>query len=108
VDEPERDVETALHTAGVGLGDPSRGIGEADALEQLLDALPSPDAVESVDLCLHFQVLAAGRLRVEAVLLPDDPDRATHPLCIADDVEPGHPRLAAVCARERGQDPDGR
>ena len=108
MDEPERDVEAALHASGVGLGDPSRGIGQAEALEQLFDALPSRAAGEAVDLGLHLQVLAAGRLRVEAVLLPDDPDRATHPLCIADDVEPGHPRLAAVCARERGQDPDGR
>jgi hypothetical protein len=41
------------------------------------------------------------------VLLPDDAERAAHPLCVADDVEAGHPRLAAVGARERGQDLDG-
>src|SRR5206468_9322 len=106
VDESERDVETALHAARVGLGDSAGRLGQPKTLEQLLDALPPRAAGQPIDLGLHLQVLAAGRLRVEAVLLADDADRAAHPLCVADDIEAGHTRLAAVWARERGQDLD--
>ena len=38
VDEPERDVEAPLHPARVGAREPVGGVGEADELEQLVDA----------------------------------------------------------------------
>src|SRR5262249_32246749 len=83
-------------------------LGQAELLEQLPDPLPPPSAGQPVDLGLHLQVLAAARLRVETVLLPHHSDRAAHRLCVAEHVEAGHARLAAVWARERGQDADGR
>src|SRR5262249_61281284 len=107
VDEPERDVETALHPARVGLRDSAGRLGEAETFEQLLDALPPRTAGQPVDLGLHLQVLAPGRLRVEAVFLADDADRAAHTFRVGDDIEAGHARLAAVWARESGQDLDG-
>ncbi len=106
VDEAERDVETALHPARVGLRDSGRRLGQPETLEQLLNPLAARGAGQPVDLGLHLQVLAAARLRVEAVLLADDADRAAHGFRVADDIEAGHARLAAVRARERGQDLD--
>ena len=108
VDEPERDVEPALHAARVRLGEPVAGPGQADLVQDLLDALAPSGADDPVDLGLHLEVLAAGRLRVEAGLLPDDPDRTAYAARVPDDVESGHARLAAVWTGERGQDLHGR
>jgi hypothetical protein len=50
-----------------------------------------------VDLSLQLEVLAAAGVGVEAGPLSDDADRAAHPLGVADDVQAGHVRRAAVC-----------
>jgi hypothetical protein len=108
VDEAEGDVEPSLHAAGIGLGQPPGRVGQAEPVEQLLDALPADCATDAVELGLHLQVLASGRLGVEAGLLPYNADRPSHPIGVADDVEARDACLATVCPRERGEDLDRR
>jgi hypothetical protein len=59
--------------------------------------------MEAVERGLHLEVLPAGRIRVGPRPLSHDADRAAHALGLAQDVEAGHPCLAAVGAREREQ-----
>ena len=53
-------------------------VGEAELLEQLVDARGQRAAAQPVDLALQAQVLAAGGLAVDARALADDADRAPH------------------------------
>ena len=57
--QAERDVEPALHAAGVRLGGAVGRGGEVEALEQLVDAPLQPPAGDVVDLALQDEVLAA-------------------------------------------------
>ena len=66
VDEPERDVEPALHPARVAVDDAVGGVGDPDELEQLVDALPQLAAAHALDAALQHQVLAAGGEAVDA------------------------------------------
>ena len=75
VHEPERDVEAALHPAGVAARDAIGGVGEAEQLEQLVHALVQRRACHRVDPALQQQVLAAGRLPVDAGVLRDVADQ---------------------------------
>ena len=74
--EPERDVEPPLHAAGVAARDAVGGVAQADELEQLVDALAQRRAGHAVDAPLEQEVLAAGRLPVDARVLRDVADRA--------------------------------
>ena len=65
MDEGHRDVEPALHPAAVAPRDPVAGLGQPEALEQLLGALLDLLAPDPVDLPLQAQVLAAGGLDVD-------------------------------------------
>jgi hypothetical protein len=56
------------------------------------------------DLALQPQVLAAGRLAVEAARLGDDADRFADPGRFAQDVVARDLRRAAVRVSERGED----
>src|SRR4029079_15390003 len=60
-----------------------------------------------VEVALQRQVLTAGQLAVDARLLRDDADPATHVGRLPVDVEAGHPRGPGVGPRPRGQDLDG-
>ena len=83
-------------------------VGQVEALEQLGRAPLQLAAGQVVDRALELQVLAAGRLGVEAVLLPDDADRAAHALRLREHVVAGDARLAFVGPREGGEDLDRR
>jgi hypothetical protein len=52
-------------------------------------------AGDPVELALEDEVLAPGGLRVDAVLLADDADRAAHAPRLGQHVEPGHAALPA-------------
>ena len=108
VDEPERDVEPALHPAGVAAHDPVGRVGEPDELEQLVHALLQLGAAHAVDPALQHQVLAAGGLAVEPRLLGHVAERAPGPVRVPDDVVPGDGRAARVGLRQRREDADGR
>ena len=78
VDQAHRDVELPLHPAGVRLDRPLRCRRQVESLELLGNASAKVGAGEIVDRTLQSEVLVSGRLRVEAVLLPDNADRTSH------------------------------
>ena len=87
VDEREREVEPALHTAGVAADLPVGGVGQADAREQLVGARPALVARQGLEARLQAQVLAAREERVERSLLERGADRPAHLGSLPDDVE---------------------
>src|SRR6266540_3384208 len=88
-------------------GDLLPHVGEAEAVQQLGGAPLELAPAHAVELALEGEVLAAGRLRVDPGLLGHAADRLADPLGLAQDVEPGDPRLAAVGPRQGGEDLDG-
>ena len=99
MDERERDVEPALHAAGVRADQAIGGVGEPELVEQRVDALPrAPTAREPEHLALQAQVLAPGRLDVGAAALRDDADRLADLDRVAEHVVAHHERGA----RSRG------
>src|SRR5262249_62257166 len=98
--EPGGDAEPPFHPAGVPARDPVGSVDEADELEQLADALAQRRAGHAVDAALQEQVLAAGRLPVDAGVLSDVSDRAPDALRVADDVLAGDERAARVRLRQ--------
>ena len=87
VHEREREVEAALHAAGVAADLAVGRVGEADALEQLGAAAAALALGQAVQRGLEAQVLAAGEQRVERGLLERGADRLAHLRALADDVE---------------------
>ena len=81
---------------------------QVEAREPLVDPRAQLAAREVVDRALEDEVLAAGRLGVEAVLLPDDADRAPHALGAASTSWPATAASPRVGAGQRGEDLDGR
>src|SRR5262249_54855664 len=80
---------------------------EPELLEQLVDAAAEVGAVQPLDAALQHQVLAAGRVDVDARLLRHVTDRAPDGIRVAGDVVAGDARCAAVGPSERGEDADG-
>ena len=80
VDEREREVEPALHAARVAADLAVGGVGQADALEQLV-ARARLRSARGIPWSarLEPQVLAAGEQRVERGLLERGADRARAP-----------------------------
>ena len=107
VDQPHGHVQLALHATRVGAGLAVGRLGEAEAVQQLVAAPLELAPAHAVELALEGEVLAAGRLRVDPGLLGHAADRLADPLGLAQDVEPGDPRLAAVGPRQGGEDLDG-
>ena len=108
MDQAHRDVEPPLHAARVGLDAPVGRVREAEALQRLRDPAPQRGAGDPVELALDDEVLAAGGVGVDAVLLADDADRVADADGLGEDVEAGDAGAAGVRPRERGEDPDGR
>ena len=108
VDEREREVEPALHAAGVGAHLAVAGAREPDAVEELCDQALALVATDAVEGGLEAQVLDAGQERVERGLLQRGPDRGADLGALLGHVEPGHGRPAAGRREEGGQHVDGR
>ena len=108
MDEPERDVEPALHAARVAPDDPVGGVRDPDEVEQLVDAAAEHVPRHALDPALEQEVLTAGRLAVDARLLRDVADRPPHAVRLADDVVAGDERAAGIRLRQRRQDPHRR
>ena len=97
VDERQRQVEAALHPAGVAADLAIGGLDQADPLEQLVAApVGAPRLRQAVQRGLQAHVLAAGEQRVERGLLQRGADRLPHLRALADDVVPGDPALPPV------------
>ena len=107
VEQAHGDVEPALHAAGVGLHLARGGVGEPEALERLGHPALQLGAGDPVELALDHEVLAAGGVGVDAVLLAHDADRMADAHRLGEDVETGHAGAARVGAGEGGEDADG-
>ena len=107
VHEGEREVEAALHAAGVAAHLAVGGVGQADALEQLDAAADALALGQAVQRGLEAQVLAAGQQRVERGLLEGGADRLAHVRALADDVVAAHARGARGGRQQRGEHEHG-
>ena len=94
VDEREREVQAALHAAGVAAHLAVGGVGEPDALEQLVAAGAALAAAEALQRRLQPHVVAARQQRVERRLLQRRADRRAHGRALAHDVVARHARRA--------------
>ena len=108
MDERGREVEPALHAAGVALDAPVGGVDEVDELEQLPARVGGlrPRAAEQPGL--QDEQLAAGLARVEPGLLQRDADLPAGGVRIGGHVDAGDARRARRDRHERRQHPDGR
>ncbi len=104
VNQGQRHVEAPLHAARPATDRAVRGLGQVEALQQLVHPPASADAE---DPRLQSQVVAAAGHRVQRRPLGDDADLAAHPLRMAQHVVAGDGRPAGIRTRERGQDLDG-
>ena len=104
-DERGGEVEPPPHAARVGLRGALRGVGEVEALEQLVGARARLGAAEVVELADHLEVLEAGQVLVDRGVLAGEADLRAQRVGVAHDVEARDPRAARVGLEQRGQDP---
>ena len=104
VQQREGEVEAALHAARVGLGLAVGGVGEADALEQLVAAPRALGARDALQPALQAHVLAAGQHRIERDVLQRDADRGAHLGALRGDVEAGDGGAAGGRRQQRRED----
>ena len=109
MDERERQVEPPLHAARVALDLAVGGLGQADALEQLVGrGAVALGARQRLQRGLQAQVLAAGEQRVERRLLQRGADRPRAPAAPSrDDVEAADARRAGGRRQQRRQHQHG-
>jgi hypothetical protein len=107
VDQAHGDVELALHTARVRAHQTTRCVGEPEPLQQLLCPPANLPRRQAVQVALEDEVLATRRVRVDARLLADDPDRPADTLPLTHDVMPSHHCAPLARSRERREDLHG-
>src|SRR6266542_2970849 len=86
---------------------PVVGPAQLEAVEDLDGPSPRLRRGQVVQPADHLDVLQAGEVLVHRRGLTGQADDVAERLGVADDVEPGHLRLAVVGREERGQDPNG-
>ena len=99
MDERQREVEPAPHAARVAADLAVGGVGEADALDQLVAAAQRLGLRDPVHPGLQAHVLARGQELVERRLLEGDADRVADVGPLLDDVVAGD---RARCPRSGG------
>jgi hypothetical protein len=107
VHQADRDVEPALHPAGVGPSHAARGVGQAELLEELVDPAVEIASAHPLQVPLQLHVLPAGQVAVHAGALRHDADRAAYLARLPEHVPARHARPALVGVRERGEHLDG-
>ena len=75
VEQPDRDVEAALHAAGVVLGPLAGPVGEIDELQDRVDPLRQARAGEAVEATEEAEVLPSREVRVDRQVLRHVADR---------------------------------
>ena len=103
-DQRGSEVEAAAHPTRVGADEAVGGIGEAEALEQLVRAGARLRALHVVELADHLEVLEAGQVLVDRGVLAGEPDLRAQRRGIALHVEPYDARAAPVGLEQRGED----
>ena len=86
----EREVESALHAAGVAADFAIGSVGQTDAFEQIVAALLQVGALHAMQRALQLDVLAARQEAIEGGLLQRSADRGAHLWALFDDVETSH------------------
>ena len=84
--ERQREVEAALHPAGIGADLAVRSLGQADAREQLVAAALTFFAGDAVHRRLQAEMLTTGEVRVERRFLERRADDLPHRRPLPDDV----------------------
>jgi hypothetical protein len=108
VDEREREVESALHAAGVAADAPVGRAGEPDAAQQLVRAGRPVAPRDAVQRHLQLEVVAPREQRVERGLLERCADRAPDARPLANDVVAAHPRRPGGRRQQRREHVHGR
>ncbi len=107
MDERGGQIEPPAHPARVGAHEPAGGIGQAEAVEQLIGTGCDPGTRKVGQAPDQHQVLAAGQVAVDRRVLPGKADPATHLVWLPSHVEAEHPRLACIGLEDGAQDPHG-
>ena len=108
MDERRREVEPALHAAGVALDHPVGGVVQLDERQQLLCAFRRSGGAEAEQPAVQDQQLAARLARVEPRLLERDADPATGLVRVAGDVDAHHLGAPRGDRQQRREHPHGR
>src|SRR5690606_14733987 len=108
VEEPDADVQPALHAAGELLGRALGAVGQADELEHLRGALPELGAAEAVEPPEEQEVLPRGELGVDRELLRDEAEQPLRLDLARAHPAPGDPHLAVVGGEQPGDHRDRR
>jgi hypothetical protein len=107
-DQAGGQVKPPAHAAGVGLDRASGRLGQAEALEQLVRALPGARRGQPAELADHDQVGPAGEVLVQRRVLTRQADDAADLRRRGDHVVAQYLRPAPVRAQQRGEHADGR
>jgi hypothetical protein len=103
-DERHRQVQPAAHAARVVLHRLAPGVGQAEALEELVGAPAGGRLVEPVEPAEKDEVLAAAEDLVDGGLLAAQPDPAPHLVRGVNHVGAGDGRPAGIGPQQRRQD----
>jgi hypothetical protein len=102
-----RQVQPAPHAAGIALDYPVGGVGQLEELEQFGGPRPGLARSHPAQLADQHEVLPAGQQPVQGGVLGGHADLPAHRGRPGQHVDAGHPGLARVRPRQRGQDPHG-
>src|SRR5699024_7945000 len=105
-DQGTGDVQTAAHTAGVLLHRASRGIAEAEGLQQLATAPAGGPGAQAHQPAEQHQVLQPGQVFVQGGELPGQGDPLPDGLRFGEHVVPQHSRSAGIGLQQGGEHPD--
>jgi hypothetical protein len=108
VHERRREIEAALHAAGVALDHPVRGVLELDQREQLPRARRGLRRAEPEQPAVQDQELAARLARIQSRLLKCHADPPPSAIGVARDVDAGNLRAAGGDRQQRGEHAHGR
>jgi hypothetical protein len=107
VDEREREIQAPLHATRVARHLAVGGVGEADALEELVRVHLAAVLADALQRRLQSKVVATGEQRVERRLLERDADHRAHLRAFLDDVVATDTCSSGRWRQQRRQDVDG-
>ena len=99
----EREVESALHAAGVATNFAVGCVGQTDAFEQVVAALLQVGALHAMQRALQLDVFSTRQEAIERGLLQRSADRGTHLWALFDDVKSGDCRCPSCWWQQRCQ-----
>ncbi len=108
VDEAHGHVEPPLHAAGVGLDERVGLVGQPEGLEQVGCPPVEVGAAHALQAALEDEVLAPGRVAVDARCLRDVADRPPHRAGLGADVVSRDGRPTGIALRQGREDAHGR